>query len=209
MFLSELNLLELNMRFFVMVLFLFAETVVANDTVYGRASFYGDKWIGRLTANGERYKPNDVTAAHKSLPFNTNVRVTNLKNGKSVVVRINNRGPYIRGRDLDLSVVAAKTLDMVSSGVIPVKMEIVRSKKSPVTNNRVNGRIKYRYGNVTLAALPCKVPQFRLSPISLIDINPSALGLEIMPMWAVKFLRRPNASYLNVWCEFVSMACFK
>ncbi|MEI6081822.1 MAG: septal ring lytic transglycosylase RlpA family protein [Verrucomicrobiota bacterium] len=96
----------------------------------GKASYYGGRWIGRLTANGEHYHSGDCTAAHKHLPFNTMVRVTNLRNRKSVIVRINNRGPYAKGRILDLSVVAAKKLDMISDGIIPVRAEIL--KKIPV-----------------------------------------------------------------------------
>jgi rare lipoprotein A len=96
----------------------------------GKASYYGGRWIGRLTANGEHYHSGDCTAAHKHLPFNTMVRVTNIRNNKSVIVRINNRGPYAKGRILDLSVVAAKKLDMINDGIIPVKAEIL--KKIPV-----------------------------------------------------------------------------
>ena len=98
--------------------------------LHGKASYYFGRWIGRKTANGEIYRAADVTAAHKTLPFHTMVRVTNLKNGKSVIVRINNRGPYIKGRILDLSLVAAQTIDMTKAGVIPVKAEILR--KIPV-----------------------------------------------------------------------------
>lgn len=92
----------------------------------GKASFYGGRWIGRLTANGEHYHATDCTAAHKKLPFNTKVRVTNLRNGKSVIVRINNRGPYAKGRILDLSVVAAKKIEMTCDGVIPVRAEVLK-----------------------------------------------------------------------------------
>ncbi len=92
----------------------------------GKASYYYGRWIGRLTANGETYRATDVTAAHKTLPFNTMVRVTNLKNGKSVIVRINNRGPYIKGRILDLSLVAAQQIEMTKAGVVPVRAEILR-----------------------------------------------------------------------------------
>ena len=92
----------------------------------GKASYYGGRWIGRLTANGEHYHAGDLTAAHKHLPFNTMVKVTNLRNGKSVIVRINNRGPYAKGRILDLSVVAAKKLEMVGDGIIPVKAEVLK-----------------------------------------------------------------------------------
>jgi rare lipoprotein A len=92
----------------------------------GKASYYAGRWIGRLTASGEHYRVADCTAAHKHLPFNTMVRVTNLKNGKSVIVRINNRGPYAKGRILDLSIVAAKKLDMIGDGIVPVRAEVLK-----------------------------------------------------------------------------------
>jgi rare lipoprotein A len=92
----------------------------------GKASYYAGRWIGRLTASGEHYRSVDCTAAHKKLPFNTMVRVTNLKNGKSVIVRINNRGPYAKGRILDLSIVAAKKIDMIGEGIVPVRAEVLK-----------------------------------------------------------------------------------
>ena len=94
--------------------------------LHGKASYYYGRWIGRKTANGEIYRATDVTAAHKTLPFNTMVRVTNLKNGKSVIVRINNRGPYIKGRIIDLSLVAAQKIEMTKAGVVPVRVEVLR-----------------------------------------------------------------------------------
>lgn len=94
-------------------------------TLHGKASFYGGKWHGRKTANGEIYNQNSMTAAHKTLPFNTRVRVTNLKNGRSVVLRINNRGPFKPGRIIDVSVAAANQLGMVKSGVVPAKVEVL------------------------------------------------------------------------------------
>jgi rare lipoprotein A len=103
----------------------------------GKASYYGGRWIGRLTANGEHYLAGDLTAAHKHLPFNTMVRVTNLRNGKSVVVRINNRGPYAKGRILDLSVVAAKKLEMIGDGIIPVRAEVLKKIEVITKPNRV------------------------------------------------------------------------
>lgn len=87
------------------------------------ASWYGPGFHGRLTANGETYNQMALTAAHKELPFGTFLRVTNQKNGKSVIVRINDRGPYIEGRDLDLSKGTALALGMVKRGVIRVKVE--------------------------------------------------------------------------------------
>ena len=87
------------------------------------ASWYGKKFDGRETANGETYNENALTAAHKSLPFGTILKVTNPRNNKIVFVRINDRGPYIEGRDLDLSKASAKALGMLRKGVVKVKIE--------------------------------------------------------------------------------------
>lgn len=94
-------------------------------TFGGQASWYGPGFHGRLTANGERYNQNAMTAAHRHLRFGTRVRVTNLNNGRSVVVRINDRGPYIKGRVIDVSAAAARSLGMIKSGVAPVKVTIL------------------------------------------------------------------------------------
>jgi len=91
----------------------------------GLASWYGPRFHGRRTANGERFNKFHLTAAHRTLPFNTRVRVTNLKNGRSIVVRINDRGPFIRGRIIDLSYEAARQLGMHLQGVIQVKVEVL------------------------------------------------------------------------------------
>ncbi len=91
----------------------------------GWASWYGYDGSGNRTATGERYNPEGLTAAHRSLPFGTRVRVTNTRNGRSVVVRINDRGPFIRGRIIDLSAGAARRLRMISSGVAPVRVEVM------------------------------------------------------------------------------------
>ncbi len=95
-------------------------------TMYGTASWYGGKFIGRKTANGEIFTSRSLTAANKTLPFNTRVLVTNLNNDRSVVVRINDRGPYVGHRIIDLSYAAAKTIDMIGTGTAPVRLEIVR-----------------------------------------------------------------------------------
>ena len=92
----------------------------------GNASFYGGKWHGRKTANGEIFDTYKLTAAHKTLSFGTRVRVTNLSNGKSVIVRINNRGPYSKGRVIDLSQAAFSKIENMSKGVTKVKLEIVK-----------------------------------------------------------------------------------
>lgn len=90
---------------------------------YMIASWYGPGFHGKLTANGEQYNQMAFTAAHKEMPFGTFLRITNQKNSKSVVVRINDRGPYIEGRDLDLSMGTALALGMISRGVIKIKVE--------------------------------------------------------------------------------------
>ena len=89
------------------------------------ASYYADKYHGRKTSNGETFNMYDLTAAHKTLPFNTKVKATNLSNGKSVVVRINDRGPFVKGREIDLSKAAAVKIGMVKSGTAKVSLEIV------------------------------------------------------------------------------------
>jgi len=96
-----------------------------NDMGVMTASWYGPRFHGKLTANGEQYNQMALTAAHKSLPFGTVLQVTNLKNGKSVIVRINDRGPFIEGRDLDLSKGTALNLGMIDRGVIKVKVSEV------------------------------------------------------------------------------------
>ena len=97
----------------------------AGSVQEGEASYYAHKYHGRTTANGEIYDETKMTAAHKTLPFGTRVRVTNLANGKKVVVRINDRGPFIKGRIIDLSYKAAGELDYISRGVVKVRVEIL------------------------------------------------------------------------------------
>jgi len=93
---------------------------------YGKASYYGKKFHGRKTASGEIYNMYALTAAHRSLPFGTVCRVTNQSNKKSVIVRINDRGPFVHGRILDLSFKAADVLAGLNQGIIPVKIEILK-----------------------------------------------------------------------------------
>jgi rare lipoprotein A len=95
----------------------------AKTSSYGLASFYKDD---TETASGEKFDPDQLTAAHRTLPFGTRLRVTNVETGRSVTVRINDRGPYIPGRSVDLSYSAADTIGMVERGVTKVKVEVVR-----------------------------------------------------------------------------------
>jgi rare lipoprotein A len=98
----------------------------------GMASWYGPGFAGRRTANGEVFDPSQLTAAHRSLPFGTQVRVTNLSNGRSVVVRINDRGPFARGRIIDLSRAAAERIGMIGSGTARVRLELLSVADSPL-----------------------------------------------------------------------------
>lgn len=92
-------------------------------TETGKASYYADKFIGRRTANGEIFRQRKKTAASKTLPFGTRVKVKNLSNGKTVKVRINDRGPFVEGRIIDLSRKAAKKIGMIRAGVQPVEIK--------------------------------------------------------------------------------------
>lgn len=101
-------------------------TDAAAATYSGRASWYGSQFHGRKTASGERFNMNAMTAAHRSLPFGTRVRVTNKRNGRSVVVRINDRGPFSGGRILDVSKAAANRLGLIATGTAPVTLQVLR-----------------------------------------------------------------------------------
>ena len=93
--------------------------------ITGVSSFYAEDFHGKLTANGEIYDMYGLTAAHKTLPLNTIVRVTNLDNNKSLILRINDRGPYVKGRILDCSYGAAKKLGFINNGTTKVKIEVI------------------------------------------------------------------------------------
>ncbi len=101
------------------------DDVSSGSTLRGIASYYADKFHGRLTANGERFDQNKLTAAHRTLPFGTRVRVRNLRNDKVVVVRINDRGPFVDNRIIDLSRAAAEALEMIRDGVVPVEVTLL------------------------------------------------------------------------------------
>lgn len=141
----------MNKRFFcfiVMLLFssvMFAEVYSKSATV----SYYAEDFHGKKTSNGETFNMNALTCASKELPFNTKVRVTNLANGKSVIVRVNDRGPFVPDRELDLSKAAAIKLDMIKSGTATAKIEIVewgqKTKASEQTAQKAVALMKQRY----------------------------------------------------------------
>ncbi len=123
-----------NKKFILFVLsitFVYTANAQNNYSESGQASYYGDEFNGRKTANGETYNMNDLTAAHKTLPFGTKVKVTNLKNNKTVIVRINDRGPFKAGRIIDLSKAAAQKIDLIKYGVVDVKIETDLGNNEP------------------------------------------------------------------------------
>lgn len=111
------------------------------STEKGEASWYGEPYHGRRAASGEVYNMEQLTAAHRSLPFQTWVEVTNLKNGKQVNVRINDRGPFVNGRIIDLSRAAAREIDMVRMGIAPVRLRVIKpprvSSADPLDETRI------------------------------------------------------------------------
>lgn len=116
-------------KFFIVVLFFSGFFLHAQEKVLtGKASFYANKFEGRTTASGAIFSQSKLTAAHKTLPFGTNVKVTNLANDKSVVVIVNDRGPFVPGRIIDLSLAAAKILDFIQFGVTDVIVEVLDDK---------------------------------------------------------------------------------
>lgn len=104
---------------------------IVKSVQHGKASWYSVKTnFGTATASGERFSNNAATAAHKTLPMGTMVRVTNLNNNKSEIVRINDRGPYIKGRIIDVSIGTAEKLGFVNRGVVPTKVEVLHKPKT-------------------------------------------------------------------------------
>ena len=131
---------------------LFAEVYKTGVT----ASYYAEDFHGKKTSNGERFNMNDFTCAHKSLPFNTILKVTNLANGKTCEVRVNDRGPFVLNREIDLSKAAAIKLGMIGSGTTKVKLEIVKkgadTKISQQTAASATKIMKKLYGDAATSS---------------------------------------------------------
>lgn len=117
--------MKIKKHLFIVILTLAITNAIGQTREVGIASYYGDEFQGRTTANGEKFDQNKFTAAHKTLPFDTKVKVTHLSNGKSVVVRINDRGPFVKGRIIDLSKVAAQEIGLTVDGTAKVEVQKV------------------------------------------------------------------------------------
>lgn len=161
-------------------------TTANGFTEVGVASWYGPGFHGKLTANGERYNQNAMTAAHKLLPFNTDIRVTNLDNGRSTVVRINDRGPFVANRVIDLSRRAAEQIDMIGSGTARVRLQAVGGKKPVLTpDGDMLGRFYVQIGAfgvpanarklmlaVKKSGLPGRILRSRSSALEYVQVGP-------------------------------------
>lgn len=149
----------LNVRFFVIFSFIFGFMLSHQQRIFAEqlyraeavASYYAEKYHGRKTANGEIFNMNAMTCAHKTLPFNTVLRVTNLANGKNVQVRVNDRGPFVNGREIDLSKGAAIKLDMMTSGTARVKIEIVKEGNGARVSSNSSGTGKKKSAKINNA----------------------------------------------------------
>lgn len=171
---------------------LLAPAFAFSQTQTGKASFYADKFEGSLTASGEKYKHAKLTAAHKSLPFGTKIRVTNLGNNQSVEVVVNDRGPYVDGRIVDLSRAAAEKLDFINQGLAEVKIEVVdagdgKGKNEPVPISNVTVDEKEFY-------------DFEIS-----RLNPKGYGVQIGTYQELVNLMRLSDNLKNSYKKKVSV----
>ncbi len=114
-------------KLLLIILFVSCQVINISAQSSGRASYYSNALHGRKMSNGERYNKNDLTCAHRTLPFGTKLRVTNMRNGKQVIVRVTDRGPFVRGRIVDLSYAAARAIGSISAGVASVRIEILKN----------------------------------------------------------------------------------
>lgn len=114
-------------KLLLIILFVPCQVINISAQSSGRASYYSNALHGRKMSNGERYNKNDFTCAHRTLPFGTKLRVTNMRNGKQVIVRVTDRGPFVRGRIVDLSYAAAHAIGSISAGVASVRIEILKN----------------------------------------------------------------------------------
>ncbi len=160
--------------------------VMPSSTGYkerGVASWYGKKFHGQPTSNGERYDMYRMTAAHKTLPLPTNVKVTNLKNGKSVIVRVNDRGPFVKNRLIDLSFAAARELDVVNAGTAPVEIEALETAYT---------------GAITVASAPAGTAPTTMNARPLMYIQVGAFGEPVNARNLASHLTRQGVANVSV-----------
>ena len=177
------------------------------DTETGYASWYGNPYHGRHAANGETYDMYKLTAAHRTLPFGTRIKVTNLENGRTVIVRINDRGPFVKGRIVDLSLAGAREIQMVGPGTALVRLEVL-SESAPTDpglfavqvgafRDRSNAEslaenLRRRFGDATIEDYRSNQGTFYRVRVGMNSTLPEAnklaiqLGQEEMPSFVVR-----------------------
>ena len=154
------------------ILFIFFNhfaVIAQTETASGIASYYANKFQGRKTASGEKYDKNKFTAAHRTYTFGTKLKVTNITNGKSIIVTVNDRGPYSNHRLIDLSYAAAKHIDMIQQGVIEVHVEVVSDTyKMPSSPTKKGHSLAEGYYSKSLIAIdPPKGPLLQIGSFSV------------------------------------------
>ncbi len=151
-----------------LILFSLGNLFAQSYSQEGIASFYADKFEGRTTASGEKYKHSKLTAAHKTLPFGTIVKVLNLENQKSVEVKINDRGPFVEGRIIDLSKLAAEQLEILNKGLAKVQIEVINA-----------GDGKGNEYNTNPGVYDEPVDEKEFYDFNITRINPNGFGVQI------------------------------
>lgn len=148
---------------------------------YGKASFYAKKFNGRKTSSGEIFSNSQMTAAHRTIPFNTLVRVTNLENNKSVEVRVNDRGPKSRKRIIDVTRKAAKELDMIKPGIALVKIEVLGNKETPVDSDSIKSTAALTIPPIDTTTYidSAALNKSQWYRVMVNDINPSGFGIQV------------------------------
>ena len=186
------NMKLMRILYIMLVFVLTGLTLQAQDfTQSGKASYYADKFEGRTTANGEKYRHSKLTGAHRTLQFGTKVKVTNTANQKSVIVIINDRGPFVEGRIIDLSKSAAQKLDFVHEGLTDVTIEIVDAAASNAQR-----------GQMTVGPQPDEVPEEKIYyKVSAEELKPQGYGVQIGSFEEmanlIKLVDDLNSSYRN------------
>jgi len=175
-------------------------TVVnVGDRFHGIASWYGPNFHGKLTSNGEHYNMWDMTAAHKTLPMNTIVRVTNRRNGKSAVVRINDRGPFVATRIIDLSKAAASKIGMIGTGTAPVTLEVLGFAGKGSHNIPTKKQLKRSPKSVAVSGYALQIASF--ANISGAILTQEKYDKKDGYRTVIKDVEGDNGRLFKVWLE--------
>ena len=172
----------------------------------GIASWYGDEWAGKLTANGEIFNPSLVSAAHKTLPMPSVVRVTNLENGKSLVVRLNDRGPFVAGRIIDLSREAARRLGFLKNGIAKVRVQILAEQSLALERESKNNKFPLLLSNEELPPIVAdNVPEVNLDATTTrkVENKPEnrTSAIELLAQSRIGELREIPVTETKIWVQ--------